>query len=505
MRIKGFDKLNDMRSFFLVKREGEHTVCKFTFRGAICDTLPLLSLEGSSITVQRDDGSTMFYGILRSVSLEQSHHGAILSVEATSYSTMADIEPHTRIFQNPSQTLQDFLPKLKWSDAKCELNLGEVGDKNPAGLTVADEETNAVIQNEETDFAFLRRLVAEQQFRLWIIDTISGHTELRVAKHLAERHITAKDIVSITRQREQGKVSIFLQSTARMELDTGEQVKIEGVPGQFIVMTKTVKKERETFIFNYELSEENTPIIIRETMNVSRIFLVEVINNNDPKHLGRVQLKFIDDKIEDKGEPPDVLWVPYRAHYAGKNGQGGIVFLPDKGDKAEVLLLGKSLWVADSFRKDTLMDECANADNKYIGNNTQQRVFWKEKSLELFSFKNSLVIDEEKIILSIGGSKTQVSMDKDTIIFQTDGNTVELSSQGMIMKSKNDITLESEKNTQIKSLQALRIESGKNSSVRIGDNMTVEAGNKLTMNAGSEAVLKSSSKITIDGSSVDIC
>ena len=505
MRIKGFEKLGDMRSFSLVKREGEHTICKFTFRGAVGDTLPLLSLEGSPITVQRDDGSTMFYGILRLVSVEQSHHGAILSAEASSYSTLADVETHTRIFQNPTQKLQDFLPKLKWSEAKCELDLGEAGGKNPVGLTVANEETNSVIQNEETDFAFLRRLVDEQNFHLWIIDTNSGRTELRVAKHLTERQIIAKDIISITRQREQGKVNIFLRAAARAELDTGQQVKIEGIPGKFIVMTKTVKKERETFIFDYELKEETSSTNFISIEEKARVFAVEITDNNDPKHMGRVQVKFTDEKIEDMGEAPNVLWIPYRTHYAGKNGQGGIVFLPDIGDHAEALLLGKRLWIADSFRKESLMDECSKIEEKYIGNNTKQRIFWKEKSLEFFSFQNSIVMDEEKIILSIGDSKTQISMNKDKITLQTVDNTVELSPQGIRVKSERDIALHSEKNAQIKSQQGLQMESGKDYLAKAEGNMNVETSSKLTMNVSSETLLKSGRKITIDGSAVDIC
>ena len=68
MRIKGFDKLTDMRSFSLVKKEGAHTVCKFTYRASADDALSLFAQEGNAITVQHDDGSTMFYGLLRMVS-----------------------------------------------------------------------------------------------------------------------------------------------------------------------------------------------------------------------------------------------------------------------------------------------------------------------------------------------------------------------------------------------------------------------------------------------------
>lgn len=489
MRIKGFEKLTDLTSFILIKREGSHTSCRFTFRTVSENVLPLLSKEGSAITVQRDDGSTLFYGLIRSVAVEQNHHGAILHVEAASYSVLTDEESHTRIFQKPVQTLQDILPKLDWSKSKCELNLGDAGNQKPTGLILADTETNAAIQNDETDFAFLRRLTARSNFCLWVVDTNSGRNELRVAKHLAERQVAAKDIISIARSRSHGQTNLCLRTLAKAELDTGQLVKIEGIPNKFVVMSKTVQKEHETFNFDYELVEEKNSVKVAEVPKCARIFAVEITDSNDPKHLGRVQVKFTDDGVKDMGVQPDVIWIPYRTPYGGKDGKGGIVFLPDKGDKAEVLLLERRLWVADSFRKSELLKECSNVAEKYIGNNTQQRVFWKEKSLELVSFKNRVVLDEKKIELTIGDSQTCLFMDKDKILLQTEGNAVELSAHGIKLKAQKDIAVKSEADIHVTAKQNLRTESNKDSSFKVAGKMT----------------LKADDKITIDGSKVNIC
>ena len=489
MRIKGFDKLTDLRTFMLTKREGAHTSCDFTFRASTAELLPLLALEGGAVTVQRDDGSTLFYGVICSVSVEQSHHGAILSVKAASYSVLTDEEPHTRIFQKPMQNLQDILSQLEWSKAKCELNMGEAGNKKPAGLIVADKETNAVIQNEETDFALLHRLVLMQGWRLWIIDSNSGRTELRAAKHLAQRQVFAKDIISLTRCRQQGQTKLNMRGHAETELDTGQQVKIEGIPGNYIVIAKNVQKEREAFFFDYELAEENSRLPVMDGQTRARIFTAEVTDNNDPDHFGRVQVKYTDKKVEDRGIFPDVLWLPYRSSYAGKEGQGGIVFLPDKGDQVEVLLLGRKLWAAASFRRNNLLKECSKVEEKYIGNNTQQRVFWKEKSLELASFKNSVVLDEEKIELSIGDSNTKIILDKEKILLHTEGNDIELSPQGIKLKMQRELAIDAATNIHLKAGQNLREESGSESSIRAKGSMALKAGGK----------------ITVDGSAVNIC
>ena len=197
MKINGFEKLRDIRTFSLVKCEGEHTILTFTARTATNIALPFLSREGTPIIIARDDGSTLFYGLIREVSVSESHHGAIVTVRANSFSILADEELHTRIFQNPNQTLGDILKKISWDKAKCELDLDDAANKKPSGLIVADEATNAVVQNDETDFSFLLRLAHLVGYRLFIADTISGRTTLEFAKTRGRKKISTKEIMKI--------------------------------------------------------------------------------------------------------------------------------------------------------------------------------------------------------------------------------------------------------------------------------------------------------------------
>lgn len=512
MKINGFEKLRDIRTFSLVKCEGEHTTLTFTARTAANIALPFLSREGTPITISRDDGSTLFYGLIREVSVSESHHGAIVAVEAKSFSILADEEFHTRIFQNPNQTLGDILKKISWDKAKCELDLDEVADKKPSGLIVAEEATNAVVQNDETDFSFLLRLAHLVGYRLFIADTISGRTTLELAKTRSRKKISAKEIITLTRQQRKSKFNLKLRAKPTAELDVGTEAQIEGLTGSFVVMKKSVIKQRETFIFTYEL--ESADDVPNQSASDGqggreRIFSAKITSVDDPKKFGRVQVAFDgEDMAKNSAER---LWIPWRTSYGGKGGQCGIVFLPDKNDRAEILLAGNSLVASNNFRTGRLLNECSKPAEKYIGNNFKQRIFWREKSLELFSADNMIFMDEKKIELVTGKGKTRIRLEEDKIFMQTPDNLVELSSAGIKIKTDKDFAAQSGKNFTAKSGGSLKIESGKDfemnaqSSAKIESSSTLKLkGKDFEMNAQGSGKIESSSTLKLKGSTVEI-
>ena len=119
---------------------------------------------------------------------------------------------------------------------------------------------------------------------------------------------------------------------------------------------------------------------------------------DDPEHRGRVQVAFDDKFIEDMDQS-NPLWIEYRSPY------GGIVFMPDKGDALEVFFVNEEVYAVSTLRKNPLGAECQNVVEKYIGNNFEQRIFWKKKSLEMMSGKNKIVMDDRSIELTVGDSK----------------------------------------------------------------------------------------------------
>ena len=163
-------------------------------------------------------------------------------------------------------------------------------------------------------------------------------------------------------------------------------------------------------------------------------FKAKILKNKDEKNLGRVQVQVIDAEDEDK----EKIWLPYRTPYAGKN--GGIVFLPDENDLAELIFTNGEFFVCSAIRENPLQKECQNVSDKYIGNNTEQRIFWKEKSLEIMSFENKIYLDKNKIELTAGENK--ILMDENGISIQTPKNKISMNGNGIEMNSAAPLKVE---------------------------------------------------------------
>ena len=162
--------------------------------------------------------------------------------------------------------------------------------------------------------------------------------------------------------------------------------------------------------------------------------------------------------------------------------------MPDKDDRAEILLAGNNLVASNNFRTGRLLEECSKPAEKYIGNNFKQRIFWREKSLELFSTDNMIFMDEKKIELVTGKGKTRIRLEEDKIFMQTPDNLVELSRAGIKIKTDKDFAAQSGKDFTAKSSGSLKIESGKD----------------FEANAHGSGKIKSSGTLKLNGSTVEI-
>ena len=150
------------------------------------------------------------------------------------------------------------------------------------------------------------------------------------------------------------------------------------------------------------------------------------------------------------------FWIPYQTLYTGLS--GGIVFIPDVGDKVNVVFSNENLYATSAIRENPLADECKKIIEKYIGNNSKRRIFFREKELKLASGENLILIDDEKIEIVIGESKmiltkdqvrliqnkTELILDSKGAYIKTNDNEVAINNQGIIGKSKKQIDLDSQ-------------------------------------------------------------
>ena len=421
MQIKNFPKIEFLTEFELTKHADEHS--RLNFSASITDTATekFFGRVGKIISVTTDDNTPVFFGRVEAVEAETSFGASRIRVSCVSLSILADEKPVTRIFHNPDKKISDVLSTERLSAENFDLKL--------ADEFKSKKYSPVVLQNQETNFQFILRLTKTFGQRLWLVDTMQPTSfVVDFCVHKAARKIISSQIISARRVKVGKQFKIFLKT--KMLLLAGQVVTVEGIANEFVIVGVKILLEHDTFTFSYELEEKipvlessDAPILAKTVKLHAKIKSVD-----DPKNLGRVQVTFDDKYLKDMDENNPLL-IPWRTPYAGKS--GGIVFIPDVGDAVEVFFTNEEVFCASAVRENPLDAECQKVVEKYIGNNTRRRIFFREKSLELRSAENSVAMDDRSIKLTV--AKNSIVMDERSITLTVGKNSVVLNEQGILL------------------------------------------------------------------------
>ena len=487
MKIKGFDDVCYIDEFKLKKERASHSICHFTASVKDETADKYLAMAGKTVTIRLDNDKPIFSGIVQEISIERTYASTFLDVSLISLSSLIDQEDKIRIFQDPDKKYVDMLSAARLALKKCELRL--------AGRLKTAKYENVVVQNQETDFNFIRRLADYSGTNFWVNDISDDKCILCIDDtngNNKEITLERNNIIASKKKRVcQGRRQWYSQwIRVKKYIELGRIVKIGKDMTKYLITSVIVKKVHEADEFFYEIEEIKKTDKVRNFKDDANFlektvkFKARVTSVKDPDNMGRIQVEFIDKFVEDMDKSADKrMWFDYRSPYCGK--QGGIVFIPDVGDTVEVVFSNEKCFVNSTLRQEKLLEECRKVEDKYIGNNTKQRIFWKEKSLELFSFENKIIMDENHIEFNV--DKNKIIIDKDKILLQTPENQILLNREGILTKAGKDIDFQA-KDIKMKGSNKIHAEAG--SDVEI---------------SGKKIKVKSNGELALNGSTVNIC
>lgn len=487
MKIKGFDDVCYIDEFKLKKERASHSICHFTASVKDETADKYLAMAGKTVTIRLDNDKPIFSGIVQEISIERTYASTFLDVSLISLSSLIDQEDKIRIFQDPDKKYADMLSAARLALKKCELRL--------AGRLKTAKYENVVVQNQETDFNFIRRLADYSGTNFWVNDISDDKCILCIDDTNGnDKEITLErnNIIASKKKRVcQGRRQWYSQWIRVKEyMELGRIIKIGKDMTKYLITAVVVKKVHEVDEFYYEIEEIKKTDRVRSFKDDANFlektvkFKARVTSVKDPENMGRIQVEFIDKFVEDMDKSANKrMWFDYRSPYCGK--QGGIVFIPDVGDVVEVVFSNEECFVTSTLRQEKLLEECRKVEDKYIGNNMKQRIFWKEKSLELFSFDNKIIMDENHIELNV--DKNKIVIDKEKILLQTPENQILLNREGILTKAGKDIDFQA-KDIKMKGSNKIHAEAG--SDVEI---------------SGKKIKVKSNGELALNGSTVNIC
>ncbi len=481
MRISGFDKIFYLTQFRIKKSCGGHGACTFAGSFGEEDEARFLGQAGQEIQVfwkEEKKEICIFSGKVEEIQVSKQLHSAAIEVRAISLSAMEDEKPFTRIWQNPEKKIGDILSQAKLSLESCDLRLSKSLSQQEYPLTI--------FQNQETNFAFVKRMAENMDIPLWVEDVKKGKGSIVLSEAISDsvKDIDADDILCYKVAKNK-KGQRILAITLKSYLPLGAKVRISQESGEFVISDLQIDLMHETYEFSYQLKP-----YVPWKYNAARIphlektvcFKGTVKDNKDEKNMGRIQVSFDEDDVQDMDK--ERKWIPYQTPYTGT--AGGIVFLPDIGDKVNVIFSNEGIYATATVRENALADECRKVDEKYIGNNTAQRIFFREKELKLASGEHTVLLDDEKIELAVGESK--ITLTKDRITLQQGKTELLLTGKGSYIKSNGNEMAWNE--------QGIIGTSGK----EIG----LSSKGKVNITGNGEISIDAKKQLSLNGSVVDI-
>ena len=429
IHIFGFEDIN-LISFSMCKKVNSHSVCRFTFKSENMKYSDFLDKIGNNISIDNGD-EFLFYGYIDNVSVETRFSETEITVHAVSCSTKSDCTKKFRIFQNPQKTLYDiteYIQKHSSAGIVCKCH---------------DIISEPVLQHEETDFEFLARMAKRCGLQIFVRDTekaesisflIGKYSDMSPVR-LREKPEKLSYHAEFTENFSQSKYIFLILREQFLDIgtliDMGNEI--------FYVSEMHLEFERGVFKYQYLLHEQGS-VQKTECQPLPAFVSLKAVteNNNDPESMGRIQVRF-DCNYED-ALSEQKIWIPCQIPYSAEN--GGIVFLPDKGDTVNVIYSDGTLTANQTTGNSKLSESVRNVRDKHIADIYGKKITFSENCLELSAGNNTIVITEQGIELQV--NDTELFVSEKGIKIKTSDSSVNVE-QDISIRAGNDVEIKGTK------------------------------------------------------------
>lgn len=383
MTVRGLEDMGQIRRIEIIKREGCHSICRVEIAAADEGyALWLRDKTGAAVTVENEE-QILMRGVVKDIAGCVTYLGITLTVTVISSSSHLDKTAENRIFQSPDKTYRQVMEWLSSENVVIEILDQEFACKREPGV---------LIQNGETDFAFVHRIAKENGFSVFVDDTNRKKILIHIAKSVPGivRDIPRREIKTLEFAVSADETALKLRLNSL--LDLGSLVRVDGY--EYVIMGCRLTEENGTVSCDYELRKcSNRDREIRKNREAVRLGWGIVVSNEDPEHMGRIQVVFQD--LEDC-VTGGFLWIPYLGNLTEKG--GGVLLFPDRGECVEVLCQAGECVALGCVRTIPIDKDCQNTADRIIRLRGKKMVM-KEELLSVSCGAARINLNEEAIQL----------------------------------------------------------------------------------------------------------
>lgn len=441
IRVKGY-KLERILELKVASKINEHTTLKLT--GVLDsdekDKYIHSTLEDKQIEVyyqKQSENYTLFYGVVTDIEISCKNGVYQIQLQAKSMTYLMDIKKKSRSFQDISIQVKALINKIMDLDYKESNYI----------LNIPDEQSKELlIQYEETDFEFLKRIASK--YNAGII-TAGDNKKIQFVIGVAEdtkelqNEITRYEIYKEISDYEYYKEN-YLQDARESDyitylMETNEILKL----GQ---NTKLLEQRFYIYGAEYEIKdgilENKYRLRVKNGLRQKRIFNTKVIGSSiDGKIIGvKENLVKIHLEIDDKQDNEKAYWFKYSTMSAATDGSGWYC-MPEIGDSVRVYFPTKDedqsfgvSAVSDYQVEEGNLEEdkMGNPDNKYLSTKNDKQ----------------LKLTPDGIIVSCDSGQAEMVLKNDGTLSLTGQNKVEIT-------AKENITIIAEKNFKVSAKESI--------------------------------------------------
>lgn len=459
--IEGIDFLF-VKELNIDRKINEHSFCEISlvvkdeFPQLINKYKPLISQSFSlqAIDELENERKTIFSGYIENIKFSKYFAKNIITLECFSNSKQEDKISYTYIFQNTEKTLGDILKQIKFvsvSPVFLEDNIENIKLSNP------------VVQNTETNFNFIKKLLFENK-KILINESLLSNQKMWIGKREGNSFKIDENSIEIDFIESDKKVKVALINKF---YEIGDILEI--FSKKYYIIENNIAYKDGVCYCTYHLIDDYNNLEIENQNSLDKIFLGEVIENKDKDFLGRIQVKFKEDNYI-KGKD-DLYWFKILVPYSTKD--TGLFLTPSKGDNVLIKFIDNSEpFILGSIRKNG-HENFENPNNLFLKNDFGKEINLKEKEINIISIFDNifLSLDEEKI--EINNGETGLYIEKEKITFQNKNNIITIG-DGIHIKKADGGEITIDENIQIKS---------KSSQLEVKDTISLKANNSFKVEA----------------------
>ncbi len=392
---------------------------------------------------KEDEKGKLFHGIIQSfdIAIEGSHR--ILTLRCISATYLMDLQKKVRIFQNTSTKYSEVLGKLNESYEGSSHYLPEDG-----------EIKNLLVQYEETDFQFIKRIASHYNTFVAPANTLGGlkyYIGLRESNEsfALPRQYSAKREVNVELQKagdavefsaDDGSIQIIFESREVYEI--GDFTKIETGQEYYVVCIES-RLEGKEFIHTYTLKTKESGLYVATSFNSKLVGLSlegKVLDINQDK----VQIEvFANDfseelhdptqKIKANGLQDDGKFFPFSTVFSSPDGTGWYV-MPEKEDI--IRLYFPTEWEGHAY---VISAVHMTSENKELRSDPDHKSFRTIHNKEILFTPTSIVLTNN----GKTGSLVEITLDdeKGVSIHSDKGIQITATNQVNIQSEEGAITL----------------------------------------------------------------